>query len=179
MISINIYYDTYEVHNPCYPSQNNQVIKVIVQVDSVVSLINDGPNGWKWDTDINMYTGVQNNEVHVLHTCTKLDKLLSYFHNNHTSRHGHKSFQKNEKKYVFCQEWKLKYKVIFVYIQPLLNVLEDKKWVPFLASGPRSPFPYTIGPPVAGRVTCKARPLIFDTNWILLPVTKLFWNMEW
>ena len=45
MILINIYYDTYEVHNPCYPSQNNQVIKVIVQVDSVVSLINDGPNG--------------------------------------------------------------------------------------------------------------------------------------
>ena len=45
MISINIDYDTYEVHNPCYPSQNNEVIKVVVQVDSVVSLINDGPNG--------------------------------------------------------------------------------------------------------------------------------------
>ena len=45
MISINIYYDTYEVHNPRCPSQNNEVIKVIVQVDSVVSLINDGPNG--------------------------------------------------------------------------------------------------------------------------------------
>ena len=45
MILINIYYDTYEVHNPCYPSQNNEVIKVIVQVDSVVSLIYDGPNG--------------------------------------------------------------------------------------------------------------------------------------
>ena len=45
MILINIYYDTYEVHNPRYPSQNNEVIKVVVQVDSVVSLINDGPNG--------------------------------------------------------------------------------------------------------------------------------------